>query len=383
MNFPATVWSRLRRLVLLPLILLVVGVGLLGCGSGNNRTTQSADSSKNKKQKRDAPARQGTVRSIRQADRDISAETIARHYRIGVALSPAATIYNGTDPVSKTAGSTHQLRVILRQQRTKRFLAGASIEAVFKDNTGRVLKSLDLLETFGPYHFYGKNLTIPDGATELALRVQPPRVGRHADFKERFIKPVSARFPVTTTGGTVTVRGPEPRPVPGDVTLGSDITTSLDEAIALKTTGPYHVGYIAELAEPFWVFDTYGTNDENTAYNVRLADIPQSANRHLEILLFDRQTYRVIPHADVRLHLTSTTDNTEVKTPLPFLMSAFYHYGNSLYLPPGDYSVKATIGTPRIHSLRKGRFPKNKTVTFEWTAKSRENMESHEHENDH
>lgn len=323
--------------------------------------------------------RRATVRSIERADKDLQAETLARNYRIGATLQSPGAIYDGESIASESEGTDYQLRVTLREKRTKRFLPGAEIQAVFQGPAGSEIQSLELLETLGPYHFYGTNINVPDDAYSLSLRVSPPRVGRHADMKERYIHPATVGFDLRTNDTGTRVLGERPTPVPEDVTLGGDVPMALEEASGIKTAGPYRIGFIAELSEPFWVFDTYRTENADNSFNVRLADIPQSANRHLEIVLFDRETFRVIPHADVGLHVESRSNDTEVETKLPFLLSAFYHYGNSLYLPSDEYDVNATIGRPEVHTLEQDRFPESTRTDFTWEANPEDEMESHEH----
>ncbi|MFB6347410.1 MAG: hypothetical protein ABEK50_16940, partial [bacterium] len=265
-------------------------------------------------------------------------------------------------------------------KRTKRFLPGASITATIHRPGSSDQEPLNLLETWGPYHFYGKNIEVPASASAISLQILPPRVGRHADMKEQYIDPASARFSLKTSGDNFLVQGPAPEPTPEDVTLGADVSMALEEALSTTIKSPYRIGFIAEHSEPFWIFDTYRTDDINTDYNIRLARIPQSANRHLEIVLLDAKSNRLIPHADVSLDLKTTDSKAVAQTRLPFLMSAFYHYGNTLYIPSGEYSVDVTIGPPSLHTLEKNQFSDTRTATFNWSAKQEEKSKQAEHD---
>jgi hypothetical protein len=147
--------------------------------------------------------------------------------------------------------------------------------------------------------------------------------------------------------------------------LGSDIATGFKEASSVVEAGSYRVGFIAEHSEPFWI--PYEEGDTRAkSFKLRLAEIPQSANRHLEIVLYDRETNRSIPHAELQLNVTDGNE-IETRTELPFLMAEFYHYGNSLYLPESDYTVEATVGAPDLHTLKEDRFPDEEKVTFSWS----------------
>lgn len=367
------------RTLSLGIVLLVLGLGLVACsGEGNQQASNDMAQQQQTSESKTSPT-EGTVKSIEQADRAIQAEKSVRNYRIGATLTEPAAIYSDTTTASEVGDATHQLRILLREKRTKRFLPGAEIQAVFQGSGGDEVLELDLLETYGPYHFYGQNLRFPENATSLSVTVNPPRVGRHAGMKEQYIKPASTSFELVSNDTGTKIQGPRPQPVPEDVTLGSDVATALEETLATKVHAPYRIGFIVEHAEPFWVFDTYRTDDANTSFNVRLADIPQSANRHLEIVLFDQQTNRIIPHAGINLNVKSKDGNAETQVELPFLLAAFNHYGNSVYLPANDYTVEATIQAPAIHTLKNGQFPKSRSVTFDWTAKPAESGKSGDH----
>ncbi len=359
--------NRLRN-YLLPCVLtitaLLIGVGLIGCTSDDSSTTtENMNAIPNK-------PREGTVQSIQRADEDLQAETTVHDYRIGATLLESQDIYDGSEITSPDKNGNRQLRILLRDQRTKRYLPGADVEVTFRGTETDSSQSPMLLETWGPYHFYGLNLNIPEEATELAVSVQAPRVGRHADMKERHRRAFQVKFPLKRDDDEALIQGSDPKPVADDVTIGSNITKGLDEASSLVEAGTYRVAFLAEHSEPFWI-PAEDDRSQEESLSLVPADIPQSANRHLEILLYDRDTNRSIPHADVHLNL-SDGDEIETRTNLPFLMAEFYHYGNSLYLPKSDYTVKATMGSPELHTLEENRFPDKEQATFSWSSASGE-----------
>lgn len=354
------------------MIALLLGGGLVGCTSGG--TDSSADGDKVVP---DNP-REGTVQSIQQADDDLQAETTVHDYRVGATILESQNIYDGSDVVSSTENGNRQLRLILRDQRTKRYLPGADVEVTFGGTDES--RTLKLLETWGPYHFYGTNVNVPEEATTLLASVEPPRVGRHADMKERHRQAFQVEFPLERDDDETVVQGSDPEPVSEDVTLGSSIATGFEEASSVVEAGPYRAAFIAEHSEPFWI-PRDDNETQGDSLSLQLAEIPQSANRHLEIVLYDRETNRSIPHADIQLNVADGNE-IETRTDLPFLMAAFYHYGNSLYLPKSDYTVEATLGTPNLHTLEEGQFPDEEQATFSWSPANGEE-EGEEHEEDH
>jgi hypothetical protein len=306
--------------------------------------------------------RRSVVRSIREADRDITAETTVDDYRIGITLTEPATIYDTNDLASSTENASHQLRVILRDKSTKRKLAGSEISAEVLDQDGDTLTSIDLLETWGDYHFYGENLTLPDEAASVRITVGPPLVGRHEDMKNLYLGSVTAEFMLAGDTETRTFRYRPTSPVDTGTRLGNDVAMAYQETLDIVTSGPYRIGFIAEHAEPFWLVDR---RSENGSFSLRQAEVPQSANRHLEIVLFTRD-YRIVPHANVSLSVINDKDTAKAKFQLPYLMSTFNHYGNSLYLPAANYSVDASVGAPTIHTLKRDVFAESAAASFSW-----------------
>lgn len=352
--------SRFRTLLLLSLTFVLGGGLLVGCGTGADREADSDG------ENAVTAVRTGVVESIERVDRDVEAETTANGMRVGISLNEPVDLYEGEDVVSEAAGSDRQLRVVLREERTKRKLPGSEVQVQFLDGDGNVLDQTYLLETWGDYYFYGKNVTLPDAAETLRVNVTPPLIGRHEDMKELYLDPVTTSFELNREEDELSVAGSAPSDVSDDVRLGSDVETAADEALELKQNGGYRIGFIAEGSEPFWVFSRHRDN-EDSPRSLRMADFPQSANRHLEIVLFDAETHRIVPHAGVELDVRAEEGEARTRVELPFLMSAFNHYGNSLYLPQADYDVEATISNPDLHTLEPNQFPGEVTVNYDWS----------------
>jgi len=186
------------------------------------------------------------VLSVKRADGDIEAETQKLNQRVGVAVQPAQPLYRGDKIVSDAGNQEHQLRVLVRESRTKREISGVTVTAQILDASGETLRDVRLRETWGPYLFYGENLTLPRDTEQLVVTVEPARLGRHAEKKELSKKRFSISFSAGWVDGVWTMDGPQPRPVDNDYRLGSDIRLSLEEPLATNQVGPYKAGFIAE-----------------------------------------------------------------------------------------------------------------------------------------
>lgn len=320
----------------------------------------------------------GVVQSIRRADRDIQAERSLGGYRLGVAIVEPVDLYRGEEVVSPSTRSSRQVRVLVRQKRTKRPVPGAVVQAQWLDTGGTPVTESEpvLPEVWGPYLFYGANVNVPPRAARLRVTVNPPRTGRHAGMKEILVRSVQATFDVHRAGDTPRVAGPEPAPVAEDYEPGSDVSMGLGEALLFRDADPYRIGFIAEHAEPFW----YPVDRADTAQALafRLADYPEEANRHLEALVLERGTNRIVPGAGVRLRLEPEGEGEPHRFELPFLLAAFHHYGNSVVLPPGRYEGRITVRRPELLTLEPGYFPEQRRVNFSWrTEDAGEEPETH------
>ncbi len=310
----------------------------------------------------------GVVESIRRADADLGGERSVGDYRIGVALTDPAPLYRDGDVVSSAPDAARQLRVLVREKRTKRPVPDAAVSVRWSDTEGTPVTDspLSLQAVWGPYFFDGANVDVPARAAELRVNVEPPRVARHADMKGVLTRGAEAAFEVHRDGGTLRVSGPEPAPVPEDYELASDVSMALGEALLIREARPYRIGFIAEHAEPFWFPRDKSETVGKMAF--RLADYPEDANRHLEALVLEHGTNRIVPGARVRLRLEPLEDGEVHRFELPFLMAAFHHYGNSVVLPPGQYRGRITVGRPDVLTLNPDAFPERRRVTFTWNA---------------
>jgi hypothetical protein len=119
---------------------------------------------------------------------------------------------------------------------------------------------------------------------------------------------------------------------------------------ATMQVGDYRVGLALEGAEPLW----YPQGD-----GLELAEPPQQANLHVEVVVTDKDDGRFIPELAVAVTLEAQ-DGSKVGTwDLPFLWHpTLYHYGRNVGIPHGGkYTVRVSIAAPTFsrHDKVNGR----------------------------
>jgi hypothetical protein len=306
------------------------------------------------------PAVEGTRAAVAKADAQIESERIVEGYRIGLLFSEPRTTWlrreDGTLRRSApTAESNRFVAIVLREQRTKRFLPAAGVRARIGDG-----EPVDLPHLWGEFPLYGANLRVPDGSFEVAIEISPPAVHRHGDMLATFVKPAATRFSVRADGGRLRAAGDRPSPVADDYAVGDDVLQAIGEALWKGEAGPYRLGFIAEAPEPIWLW-------EGGAPRLRTASANET--HHLEIAVMEKATMRMVPEAAVTLRLESedaSPDTPPLEFPLHPLLSEFLHYGNTVAVPPGRYRVTVRVEPPRFGALAPGVFEDAVEATFSW-----------------
>ncbi|MEK7466161.1 MAG: hypothetical protein AAB074_01995 [Planctomycetota bacterium] len=305
-----------------------------------------------------APALRATIASVRAADADIKGEIVADDYRLGfVAFAPRAIGHyddKGAWSAPQSA-ATHLLGIVVREKGTKRPLASAKVTADW--GAGPV----ELAAIWSDYVFYGANVALPEGNFTVNVTVEPPMICRHGDALASFVTAGKAAFKVTRHGAEVTVDAPRPGPVISDYQIGCDVEQALAESREIKDDADYRIGFIAEAPEPIWVWE-----------GDRLVPHPAKEGvdtHHLEIALFERGTNRIVMAAAVTLELKNKATGAVQKVGLHNLLSEFAHYGLTLRVEPGDYTVTATVKPPRYGMFEEGKFRSTVTATFEWDTR--------------
>ncbi|RMG12765.1 MAG: hypothetical protein D6729_16135 [Deltaproteobacteria bacterium] len=300
---------------------------------------------------------EGTVEAVARADATIRAEVQAEGYRIGVFTDAPRTLWlrdeNGhLKETPPPEGATHYLGVVVREPRTKRFLPATPVEVRLGKG-----KPQRLTWVWGDFQHYGGHLSFPEGPFELAVTVGPMAYDRHGDMLTQWTKPATVVFRGRREGAVVRFEGKPPAPAAADYHLGDDVLQALAEAREVTTAGPYRVGFIAERPEPVWLWKDGGPS---------LVAATEKDTHHLEIALMEQASNRMIPGAKVTLSLVPRSGGAPLGIPLHPLASAFYHYGATVAVPPGDYEVRAKIEPPPFATLGGPRFEGTHEAIFHW-----------------
>ncbi|MGH7805716.1 MAG: hypothetical protein ACREQJ_15315, partial [Candidatus Binatia bacterium] len=244
--------------------------------------------------------------------------------------------------------------VVLREPLTKRFLPASKI--TLRLNAG---EPIELAHLWGEFPLYGANVALPEGQAAVEVEVAPPAYCRHGDMLASFTKIARASFALQAQNGRWLAKGDRPAPSAEDYDIGDDVLQAIGEARWKGGAGPYALGFIAEGPEPIWLW-------ENGKAVLRPA--VQGETNHLEIALMEKSTMRIVPEAKVSLRLVrdDAPDAKALEFPLYPLLSEFYHYGNTVQVPPGRYQVTARVEPPAFGSLTPGLFEEAVEVRFPW-----------------
>ncbi len=304
------------------------------------------------------PAIEETQATVARADAQIIEQQV-EGYRIGLLLGPPRPLYlrqpgGALRQQPADSGATQFVAVVLREPLTKRFLPAAKI--TLRVNGGA---EVELAHLWGEFPLYGANLALPATEATAEVSVSPPAYCRHGDMLASFVKPARASFTIQQQNGRWLAKGAHPASSADDYDIGDDVLQAIGEARWKGEAGPYSLGFIAEGPEPIWLWENG---------KAVLKPAAQGETNHLEIALMEKGSMRIVPEAKVSLKLVrdDAPDVTALEFPLYPLMSEFYHYGNTVQVPPGRYQVTARVEPPSFGSLTPGLFEQPVEVSFSW-----------------
>ena len=304
------------------------------------------------------PAIEETQATVARADAQIVEQQV-EGYRIGLLLGPPRPFYlrqpgGALREQPADSSATQFVAVVLREPLTKRFLPAAKI--TLRVNGGA---EVELSHLWGEFPLYGANLALPANEATAEVSVSPPAYCRHGDMLASFTKPTRASFTIHAENGRWLAMGDRPSASADDYGIGDDVLQAIGEARWKGEAGPYSLGFIAEGPEPIWLWENGKAVLKPTA---------QGETNHLEIALMEKGTMRIVPEAKVSLKLVrdDAPQAGALEFPLYPLMSEFYHYGNTVEVPPGRYRVTARVEPPSFGSLTPGLFEQPVEVSFSW-----------------
>jgi hypothetical protein len=304
------------------------------------------------------PAIEETQATVARADAQIVEQQV-EGYRVGLLLGPPRTLYlrepgGALREHPADAAATQFVAIVLREPLTKRFLPAARI--TLRVNGGA---EVELAHLWGEFPLYGENLALPASEATAEVAVSPPAYCRHGDMLASFTKPARTSFAIQQQNGRWLAKGERPAASADDYGIGDDVLQAIGEARWKGEAGPYSLGFIAEGPEPIWLWENG---------KAVLKPAAQGETNHLEIALMEKGTMRIVPEAKVSLKLVrdDAPDSATLEFPLYPLMSEFYHYGNTVQVPPGRYQVTARVEPPSFGSLTPGLFEQAVEVRFPW-----------------
>ncbi len=303
----------------------------------------------------------GEQKAVAAADKAIGAEQIVGDYRIGLGFKVPRPLYlpgagsRMEDQPGK--GADAYMIVTVREVRTKRHLPRAGVSANVPRGEFEV-PALPLLEVWDDFAHYAANVPLVKVGQEfqITLKVSPPVYGRHGDCIALWDKPATAKFIVKRGGGRLEVVGDPAGPADAGWMVGGDVADALEETRQLVDAGQYTVGWVVEGPEPVWRWDKGKPIPE---------PIPDQATNHLEVVLLEKATGRMVTGAGVTLTLTpAAAGEHPIQFPLLPLMSEFHHYGATVAIPPGTYRVGIRIVRPTFTTLRADRLSRTLSLTL-------------------
>ena len=307
----------------------------------------------------------GTVLAATRADQTIAAEELAGDYRVGLFTDRAQTIFirNGEAlaPAPAAPAGTVYLAAVIREKRTKRPIAAATVDVTIEGQGRRVEAHLD--ELWGDIHQYGANVALPDdGPVTITVKVAPPAYARHGDMLNVFVMPATATLQAHVRDHALAFDAHPVTATAPDYSVGDDVLQAIAEAGSLHDVGPYRVGLILEGPEPVWLWK--GGKPE-------LEAVGADATNHIEVVLVDRESGQLVPRASV--DLTFVADGNAVGTAsLHPLLSVFSHYGKTLALPRGTTSVRIHVHPPALGALARPRLAAPADIELPLPARRKE-----------
>ena len=296
------------------------------------------------------PEAAGLAKVTAQADQTIVAEKGAGEYRVGLFVDSSRVFSlrekKGLREVRPASQESFYLGVVLREQRTKRFLPAANVRVTLRSSVGT--QEIALHELWGEFPHYGNNLSLPqEGEISLTVSIAPPAYSRHADMISHFMAPVESTFVGRLEQGALHLEPLLPLPIGTDYEIGQDIVRAFTEAREVQETEEYKIGFIAEGPEPIWLWKEG---------KLGLRPIARTDTHHLEIVLLDKASGQLVPNAPVTLVLREEKGDREISVPMHPLLSDFAHYGTTLEVPAAEYIVQVRVDPPGFGLFTPPRF---------------------------
>ena len=278
------------------------------------------------------------------ADSELAGEQLAGELRIGVIIESAKDFWiweNGKLIQEPSSGKTHHFGVVLREKTTKRMIPYTEINVTIKREDGW-FETKKLYPLWGELFHYGNNVNfLKDGNYEATLNIQHGWELAHEDMVN-WIKPIVAVFEFSVENGTAKLK-PQPAITETEegFSPGDDIDIAVAELFEEKSVDKYKIGFIAEKVEEIYSLKSgklVGTKKDTDVF-------------HLEAIIRDASTGKIVPHADAVMQLTNKeTGENKVYNLVP-MWSEFFHYASNADISPGIWDVTVLVRPPALGYL--------------------------------
>ena len=300
----------------------------------------------------------GEVDQQQIADAELGGEQVIGGLRIGFIIESAEEFWawDGNRLVEHSGeGDTHHLEIVLRERDTKRMIPYANIKLTVSSEDGSWREEKILKPLWGEFFHYAENFNFPGtGRYRAHAAITHGRLAHH-DVDE-WVKPISAEFSFTVEeeGGTV-----KPQLQVTPVTEGYTVGDSLDIAAAElrdeKQVDGYLIGFISEAVEEIYVHEKGKLKPTKT----------DEQTHHLEIVLRDAASRRMIPYANIIISLTNKDTGEIVSLTMKPIWGEFFHYASNAILSEGTWDINVAVNSPQsgYHDIN-DLFPEKATTTF-------------------
>ncbi|WP_373055863.1 hypothetical protein [Zunongwangia sp. H14] len=248
------------------------------------------------------------------------------------------------------------LGVLVRDGYDGRAVPGVKVTARLLSPAGEVLEEYQLPMGYHPLvNRHGTNINLPSGPFSLKILVDPPRIRRHDPVNgDRYHEQVFAQFNPITIGERDLKEAEntenEKEWMPLAQNQGRAIKDALNAMISSTAMdgeeiqiGDYLLTYAVEYAESFWE-----VKDGKLRFNMR-AEQSTEKNAHVEVVVRDVQTGRIIPGFQVTTSFYKNNDLVEKVSPGMMWHPWLYHYGLNIRVPKeGKYQLEVTAPAPEV-----------------------------------
>ncbi len=294
------------------------------------------------------------------ADAELAGEQVVNDLRIGFIIENAEEFWikNETELVlQSTENKTHHLEIVLRDYSTKRMIPYAQITLTVENEDGSWKETKQLEPVWAEFIHYGNNYNLPsDGKYIAKVQINHEDLAHHEG--DMWVVPTATQFAFSVKDGRGEAAKQETiQPVKEGYTVGDDLAIAATELNDEKQIDQYLIGFISETAEEIYI-------QQDATLSATKTD---AQTHHLEIVLRDAKTGRMIPYADISMVLKNRELGTELNYDLLPLWGEFFHYATNAELSEGTWDIQAVITPSQIgyHDLN-DMFSEQKQITTEF-----------------